>query len=288
MVCPQRPNGFVTTPPSMLARSSVLGVLLGLPLGLLAGCGNDDGNASTTAATLAPTTLSGTSNNGSDSTGSGSASTGSDDADTTAGMTTEPTADSGSSGGGPPPGPACGHQCASAADCTVEGNDIGLDCLSGRCGIACTDDDYCIAASSGWLIVSCTGDGDCNGGACVDIGNGAGGCSFVPAQGNCADVGLTEMQWPAIGGGMITVCGQPNGRCGDFDETPACFVGCEPGGCGDMTCEDDGRCHCDFDLHCVDAGQGNNCNAEGVCEIACQQASDCPATGFDGGTVVCE
>ncbi|MEM9457350.1 MAG: hypothetical protein AAGF11_24435 [Myxococcota bacterium] len=258
-----------------------------MPLAFVGGCGNDDGNDSTTAATLAPATLSDTSNNGSDSSGSGGASTGNEDADTTAGMTTEPTADS-SSGGGPVPEPACGHQCASAADCMVEGNDIGLDCLSGLCGIACTDDDYCIAASSGWLIVSCTGDGDCEGGACVDIGNGAGGCSFVPAQGNCADVGLVQMQWPAIGGGMITVCGQPNGRCGDFDGTAACFVGCEPGGCGDMTCEDDGRCHCDFDLHCVEAGLGNNCNSDGLCEIACQQASDCPATGFDGGTVVCE
>lgn len=269
MVCPIRSK----------SRSWVL-------LALLVGCGgNDDGNDSTTVATLAPTTL-GNSSDGSDATGSDSASTGAD-ADTTLGTTTDVDPSSGSDGG-PPPGPACGHQCASPADCTIMGNDFGFDCLGGLCGVACVDDDYCIAASSGWLALGCTSDAECNGGACVDIGGGMGGCSFIPAQGACADAGLTEMQWPAFGGGMIAVCGQPNGRCGDFDGTAACFVGCEPGGCGDMTCEADGRCHCDFDLHCVEAGLGNNCNGEGLCEIACQQATDCPPTGFDGGTVVCQ
>ncbi|MCA9705660.1 MAG: hypothetical protein KDK70_07425 [Myxococcales bacterium] len=256
----------------------------GMLCALLVACGGDDGREdSTSVATVAPTTTPTTTTMG-DSDGSGSSSTASatDDADTTVG------ASESSDDGGPPPLPTCHHQCTTAPDCMIDGNSIGFDCLGGLCGVACVDDTFCIAASSGWLALPCNGDGDCNGGACVDVGDGTGGCSFTPAQGDCADANLQQTQWPALGGGMIDVCARTNARCGDFDGTAACFLGCLPGDCGDMTCGDDGYCICEFDTQCVDAGMGNNCNAQSRCELACQQASDCPASGFDGGTVVCE
>nr|MCH9684382.1 hypothetical protein [Deltaproteobacteria bacterium] len=192
-----------------------------------------------------------------------------------------------SSGDTPPLGPSCGHECGSAADCTVDGNDVGQDCLGGRCGVACADDNTCVAAASGWLAIPCMGDGECNGGTCVDIGGGMGGCALTPAIGACAKVALQEIQWPSIGGAMVTVCGQPNARCGDFDGTAACFIGCTAESCGEMPCGADGYCECAFDTQCVDVGLGNNCNAASRCELACQDAAECPAVGYDGGMVVC-
>ncbi len=248
------------------------------------GCGGDDSGSSQTTNTTFPTT------NG-PVTGSGP------DTDTSAGETEDPATstatddgvDSSSDDGPPPPStPACGHQCAAPADCTVGGNDIGLDCLDGLCGVTCTDDARCVAAISGWLAIPCMNDGECNGGVCVDIGDGTGGCSLTPTIGPCSDVGLQEMQGTALGGGMVTVCGEPNGRCGDFDGTAACFVGCTAASCGEMPCGAAGFCECAFDTQCVDVNQGNNCNAAGRCENACQAATDCPAVGFDGGMVVCD
>ena len=97
------------------------------------------------------------------------------------------------------------------------------------------------------------------------------------------------MMATSIEGSSITVCGQPAARCTAFGAQNICIVGCEGNPCGgDLTCEDDGLCHCDFDTQCVDTGLGNNCNPDGLCEWACQQPTDCPGHPFDGGTIICE
>jgi len=97
------------------------------------------------------------------------------------------------------------------------------------------------------------------------------------------------MQAMQLGGGMTTVCGQPNGQCAPFAMQNICIVGCAGQPCAmGLTCEADGLCHCEFDTQCVDAGTGNNCNAEGLCEFTCSTPMDCPGHPFDGGMLVCQ
>lgn len=208
--------------------------------------------------------------------------------DTAADSESGPATTAGTDDGGPVL-PTCQHQCTTPQDCFIDGEETGLACNAGMCSIACVDDPQCVAASSGWTLVPCTGDGDCSGGVCVDTGAGVGGCSLQPSQGACSDANLVEMMATALGGGMVTVCGQPNALCTPFGGQNICIVGCAGNAClGELACEADGLCHCEFDTQCVDAGTGNNCNAEGLCEFTCTGAADCPGHPFDGGMLACQ
>lgn len=194
------------------------------------------------------------------------------------------------SGDGPMQGPTCQHQCTVPQDCFIGGEETGLACNMGQCSIACADDMQCIAAASGWTLVDCADDRDCAGGRCIDRGGGVGGCSLQPSQGACSEANLVEMMATALGGGMVTVCGQPHALCSPLGAQNICIVGCAGNPCGGaLSCDaTDGLCHCEFDTQCVDANAGNNCNPDGLCEYACAVPADCPAAPFDGGMLACQ
>lgn len=264
----------------------------------LACSGDDSGDAEPTSVgmTFSPTSAADGSNTPDDDDDT----TAGDDGGTTASMM-DTAADSGtgadptggpmtgSSDDGPPAPPTCQHQCTVPADCLLDGEETAFLCNGGLCSIACVDDAQCIATFSGWDLLDCTGDGDCEGGRCIDRGGGVGGCALQPSQGPCEDANLVQTTVPAIGGGMATVCGQPGALCALFGAANQCILGCASNGClGDLECQADGICHCDFDTECVDAGTGNNCNAAGLCEFTCTAPGDCPAPPWDGGTLVCQ
>ncbi|MEM6996318.1 MAG: hypothetical protein AAF721_37775 [Myxococcota bacterium] len=261
-------------------------------------CAGDDGNDDPTVATSFPMmTAADDSATGNDD--GGTATAGDAEGTATMGMA-DTAADTGSgdnmvdtgmmtasSDGLPPASPTCQHQCTVPGDCFIGGEETAFQCNNGACTIACTTDPECVAIFSGWNLVPCDGDGDCADGVCVDTGGGVGGCSFQPSQGPCMN-GLVETMAPAIGGGMIPVCGQPDAICGMLGGQNTCFVDCVGNPCqGELTCEMDGLCHCQFDTQCVDANLGNNCSNEGLCEFTCTDPATCPAF-FDGGTFVCE
>lgn len=263
-------------------------------LALVLACAGDDGEDDSSAMTF-PTTF--PADDDDDNDDDDTAGDDDDDDDTAGDDDDDDTGDTTAGDGmmtttgddGPPMLPTCQHQCVAPADCNIGGEETGLGCNAGLCSFTCTTDMECIAALSGWNLVPCSDDGDCSGGVCVDTGGGVGGCSLQPSQGACSEANLVEMQAMQLGGGMTTVCGQPNGQCAPFAMQNICIVGCAGQPCATgLTCEADGLCHCEFDTQCVDAGTGNNCNAEGLCEFTCSTPMDCPGHPFDGGTLVCQ
>ncbi|MEM6993186.1 MAG: hypothetical protein AAF721_21915 [Myxococcota bacterium] len=285
---------------------TILRISLGLLVIVAGACAGDDSNADTSNVAMTFSTAPGDGGDGGDDDGDGGTATGGPDdgqddgqddapptsSDTTAGPDTNPPDDSGddATDSGPPPTPACQHQCATPQDCMIDGMESGLGCNAGVCSIACADDATCIAAASGWTLIPCDTTAECaeGGGVCVDTGGGVGGCSLQPSQGACSEAGLVEMMATTIEGSMVTVCGQPNAICTMLGAQNVCIVDCIGNACGgELSCEADGLCHCDFDTQCVDAGMGNNCNGSGLCEWACQMPADCPPHPFDGGQATC-
>ncbi|MBL4689152.1 MAG: hypothetical protein JKY37_31460 [Nannocystaceae bacterium] len=272
-----------------------------LALLTVSGCGGDDNGEDPTGMTTLPTITADGDGNGdgqTTATTSGNGASSDNNGPTTAGPTADGPGDSDTDApdddttdGELPPSPSCQHRCTTPQDCFVNGEETGLGCNASVCSIACTDGPECVAVASGWTLIPCASTAECSegGGVCVDVGDGTGGCSLQPSQGACSDAGLVEMMATSIEGAAITVCGQPNAICTPWGAMNVCIIDCIGNPCGgNLTCESDGLCHCAFDTQCVDVGLGNNCNADGLCEFACQAADGCPPHPFDGGQTVCQ
>ena len=146
---------------------------------------------------------------------------------------------------------------------------------------------------SGWAYQPCTADATCYGGygLCVDV-DGAGprtdgGCALDPASvtGPCTSP-FVEVTARHVGGGDVTVCGNPNGACANGVCTTADYVSdCNdnPSVClAGWVCNADGTCSCDGDSDCTSWMAGFVCHA-GRC--VCDSDDDCAASST-GSTCV--
>jgi hypothetical protein len=208
------------------------------------------------------------------------------------------------------------HQCRSDADCLLDGQDQGFDCVDGECKHpdgSCTNDEQCIAFESNWMTPCTSGGNECDvaGQVCVAV-TGAGRCAFPPSTVSCTDLTMEEMQLPDIDGNLITVCGFPCYRCAADgycllpcqDDSicinpayPVCNMSTGLCECGqDSDCAllgqpassvcTAGVCGCGSDQECLDAGTGDVCLA-GFCGCTGDMACEGVNNPWDGGMLSC-
>ena len=206
----------------------------------------------------------------------------------------------------------CTPRCDSDADCEVDGKSIGFVCVAGVCDVPpCSDDAGCRARLSGWTT-PCSAPRDCDApNTCIDLGAGVGACALVPSRGlTCADLGLDELEVPAISGGTIVVCGDADAACADQACVSACHADsdCAPAqgtpfcdvATGACECASDrdclltgepglvaclaGRCGCAVDADCVGGTNVDVCR-DGAC--GCSSTRVCSSTIFAEVELVC-
>lgn len=290
---------------------------LALVLVALTGCFVDRGDAS------GATSTTGDAGTGMTAEPSGSATHATDPAGGATSATDPPTTDpttaattSDATGGVPGGGEFCQESCQMDADCMAMMVDTGFKCVDSRCqgsSGGCADDNACRATYSGWAM-TCASQAECPGGACIDIGGGAGRCATVPSDFfMCESIMQTQIMMPAIEGGMdIAVCAntdyvckdeacqnpcEDNLACAMAPGTPQCNVG--TGAC-ECTSDDDcknsgmagyaqcseGKCGCAVDADCAGAPNADVCTKDGYC--GCSSAAACTTKAFDGTMSVCE
>ena len=190
----------------------------------------------------------------------------------------------------------CTYSCTQDSDCTIGGSDIGFFCIDGTCAAGgnfqCMDDYQCVPILSGWSATPCTmGGGECAafGGACVDLGDGTGGCANVPGPDvPCEAFGFEEVMATSLDDGSeIGVCGDTQGVCNV--ELGYCYIPCiDDMSCFGLSCEvTTGLCVCTGHEQCAALGVGLDFCDAGACIDTCEAARECQPV-FDGGTVTCQ
>jgi len=184
----------------------------------------------------------------------------------------------------------CSHTCTAPEDCTMEGADLGLSCISGQCRAApvpCETSAECNV--TGWDPCSeaCTT-------ACVIVGEEDLCALVVPSEFiTCETVGMSEVQLENSEGEPVAVCMMSIYECQEVDDAMQCVVPPPPacneegGSCpeGTMCDETSGACiSCAIDSECED---GEICH-QGSCIIPCEDPEeDCSFISFDGGEISC-
>ena len=299
---------------SMPRRLLALSLLLLAPLA----CSDDGGGESasgivTTFGTeSASASASGPSTSATDSDPSAS------DSQTSASSDSDSATDSDSGGSGDS---FCVHNCASDADCFIDGIDSGFVCQDNLCtssSASCTGQEECVALFSGRSNGSpCTpGGGECDAAmqVCLDI-EGAGRCAIAPSDFiDCVGIGMEEIQTTDIDGNPVIVCGRPNADCHpdgycwlpcqtDADCASESYPSCNPG-TGFCECTSDagcaalglpqasvcnaGVCGCSSDDDCLAGGAGDLCTSSGSCGCSDDAACAAFSNPYDGGMYVCE
>jgi hypothetical protein len=212
----------------------------------------------------------------------------------------------------------CAHQCASDADCLIDGMSIDLTCVDSVCtsdSPGCTGDEECVALYSGWSTPCTSGGGECDALAqlCIDYG-GQGLCATPPSDIiDCATLLMEEIEIPDIDGNLVIVCARSNAVCSEdafcflpcgsdadcvSDAYPSCDV--ESGFCqcsSDADCAtlgephmsvcNAGACGCGDDQQCIDGGAGDVCTTDGYCGCSGDTACAGVENPFDGGMYAC-
>lgn len=188
--------------------------------------------------------------------------------------------------------PICMLRCLVPEDCNIGGRDVGFTCKdSGRCEMSCEETSECQPVFSGWHETACESDEACNGGHCMDLGNGAGGCAIAPSDTvDCASFGGVELTAPTLEGESVVVCGDGLVECTESGRCSRPGADCNDEGCPDgFECAEDGRCGCTSDDACIDSGRGNTCAPTGGCVTVCDGPEECSTQSpFDGGEAFCE
>lgn len=220
----------------------------------------------------------------------------------------------------------CQEACTADRDCWIDGVDQGYECTEGRCRPGgkpgeCNSDEFCQIVIAAQLLF-CESTAECGPGrVCVALdGFSQGSCPpLTDAMGGCPTEAYEAATLPLLEGGEAEVCIYANLFCdkaGGY--APALYCGGIPKPCtsnaecamypSQPICAGDGRCVCDSDEHCADAGPyawcvegrcacksdqdcaglvGADTCVDGLC--GCGSAAVCPSeTAFDGTQFVCE